>query len=280
MLIFVQKYIHMLHFISFGSGSSGNCSLLYTEQGGLFIDAGVGIRLLRKYISNYNLPLSAIDSILVTHDHADHVKSVGSLSKSFGLPVYATLDVHRGIEENWCVRQKISPEMKREVKKGLPFACGPFRITAFGIPHDSKDNVGYCLEAEEKVFVLMTDIGHFTPEICQYISKANYLVIEADYEKGMLESGPYPVDLKHRIQSQWGHSSNFECGMALSRYATPNLKRVWLCHLSNTNNRPDMAEATVKRVLRSNGIVAGSEPGADFRIGTLNRKLPSGVFDL
>lgn len=270
----------MLHFICFGSGSSGNCSLLYTETGGLFIDAGIGIRLLRKYISNYNLPRSVIHSILVTHDHADHVKSVGSLSKAFRLPVYATPEVHQGIEENWCVRMKIDQELRKKVSKGCPFTTGPFKVTAFEVPHDSKDNVGYCIEAEGKVFVIMTDIGHFTPEICQYISKANYLVIEADYEQGMLEAGPYPMDLKRRIQSPLGHTSNYECGMALARYATPALRRVWLCHLSNTNNRPDIAEDTVKRVLRANGIVAGNQPGTDFQISALNRKLPSGVFDL
>ena len=194
----------MLHFISFGSGSSGNCSLIYNEKEGLLIDAGIGVRILKKHLKNYGLNISNIRSILITHDHADHVKSVGSVSKDYHLPVYATSKVHEGIEENWCVRTKVPKDMSFVIEKGQPFHVGDFTITAFGVPHDSKDNVGYCIEAEGVTFVLMTDIGHFTDEMLEYVGRANYLVIEADYEKAMLEAGPYPEELKRRIQSSLG----------------------------------------------------------------------------
>ncbi len=270
----------MLHFISFGSGSSGNCSLIFSEKEGLLIDAGIGVRILKKHLKNYGLNISNIRSILVTHDHADHVKSVGSVSKDYHIPVYATRKVHEGIEENWCVRTKVPQDMSFVVEKGRPFHVGGFTITAFGVPHDSKDNVGYCIEAEGVIFVLMTDIGHFTDEMLEYVGRANYLVIEADYEKAMLEAGPYPEELKRRIQSSLGHTSNFDCGQVLAHYATPALKGVWLCHLSDTNNQPELAEKTVKQVLRASGIVAGNDPGADFTLNALHRKLPTGVFGL
>lgn len=167
----------MLHFISFGSGSSGNCSLIFSEKEGLLIDAGIGVRILKKHLKNYGLNISNIRSILVTHDHADHVKSVGSVSKDYHIPVYATRKVHEGIEENWCVRIKIPQDMSLVAEKGRPFHVGGFTITAFGVPHDSKDNVGYCIEAEGVTFVLMTDIGHFTDEMLEYVGRANYLVI-------------------------------------------------------------------------------------------------------
>jgi phosphoribosyl 1,2-cyclic phosphodiesterase len=126
----------------------------------------------------------------------------------------------------------------------------------------------------------MTDIGHLTPVITQYISKANYLVIEADYETEMLAQGPYPAHLKSRISGPLGHMSNQECGLALANYATPALQQVWLCHLSNENNHPDLAEKTVKQILQSHGIIAGQDDNADFRLDVLKRKTPSEIYKL
>ena len=96
----------MLRFISFGSGSSGNCYYLFTETDSLLIDVGVGIRTLKKHFHNYGLRFEDVHNILITHDHADHVKSVGSLSNDYHLPVYTTRKVHSGIENNYCVRKK------------------------------------------------------------------------------------------------------------------------------------------------------------------------------
>lgn len=270
----------MLHFISFGSGSSGNCSFLFTENDGLLIDAGVGVRALKKQFKDFGLHLSDVKNILVTHDHADHVKSVGSLSQDKDLPVWTTQGVHVGINNNWCVKRKIALERVKYVLKGITFQLGDFTVTPFGVPHDSADNVGYCIEHGGVTFVLMTDVGHLTDEMKGYIGKANYLVIEADYEKEMLLNGPYPQHLKRRILDPRGHMSNEECGTALAENATPNLRHVWLCHLSDTNNNPELAEKTVKQVLRAHGIVGGNEHGADFGLDVLERKKASGVFDL
>lgn len=270
----------MLHYISFGSGSSGNCSYLFTDAYGLFIDAGVGTRILKKQVKNYDIPLDRAQAMIITHDHADHVRSVGSLSKEYDLPVYSTQKVHAGIDNNWCVRSKIVPERIRFIEKNTPFRLADFTITAFHIPHDSTDNVGYCIQYKDITFVLMTDVGHLTDEIKQYIAKANYLVIEADYETEMLDRGPYPPHLKKRISGPYGHMSNAECAEAIAENATSNLRHVWLCHLSDENNHPELAEITVKQILRSHGIIAGDAPGAHFKLDVLKRKTPSGVYDL
>ncbi len=270
----------MLHYISFGSGSSGNCSFLYTEDQGLLIDAGLGIRTLKKHFKNYGLQIANVKDILITHDHADHVKSVGSLSKDYEMTVYTTQQVHTGIDRNWCVRNKILPSRAKFVEKNVPFHIGNFNIIAFAVPHDSSDNVGYCIECQGITFVLLTDVGHLTEEIKQFIGRANYLVIEADYEKEMLEQGPYPEHLKERIRGPKGHMSNIECGQTLVECATPALRHVWLCHLSNENNHPELAEKTVKQILHANGILAGDLPGADFKLDVLKRKTPSEIFNL
>ena len=122
--------------------------MLYTDGDGLLIDAGVGIRTLKKHFQDYGLQLQQVKHILVTHDHADHVKSVGKISGDCNLPVYATREVHQGILQNYCVRKKITPINTKLIEKNKPFQLGDFRITAFSVPHDSADNVGYDLRSE------------------------------------------------------------------------------------------------------------------------------------
>jgi phosphoribosyl 1,2-cyclic phosphodiesterase len=202
------------------------------------------------------------------------------MSNEYCLPVYATQLVHKGIEKSWCVRYKIPPQQVKIIEKGQPFRLDDFKVTPFGVPHDSLDNVGYCIESEDKTFVLITDVGHITDEMKPFIARANYLVIEADYEREKLISGTYPQTLKDRIMSDTGHQSNEECARAIAEYATPALKHVWLCHLSDENNHPVLAEKTVKMVLGEYGIKAGNEPGADFKLDVLKRNAPCGIFDL
>ena len=266
----------MLNFISFGSGSSGNCYMLYTEDDGLLIDAGIGIRTLKKHFQDYGLDIGQVKQILVTHDHADHVKSVGKISTDCNLPVYATREVHQGIIQNYCVRKKISSINAKYIEKNTPFQLGDFNITAFSVPHDSVDNVGYRIEREGVVFCLITDAGHVTDEMKSFISEANYLVIEANHDTEMLFNGPYPDYLKERVNGPTGHLSNRLCGEALVENATPRLRHVWLCHLSQENNHPELARKTVEMILHNSGIIAGK----DFGLDVLKRRTPSDIFHL
>lgn len=266
----------MLNFISLGSGSSGNCYLLYTDNDCLMIDCGVGVRLLKKHLKQYSLSLQMVKNIILTHDHADHVKAVGALSVDQNIPVYATEKVHAGVEKNWAVHKKVPADMVKTIKKNEQIQVGSFLITPFDVPHDSLDCVGYMIEAEGIKFVLVTDCGHVTDEILQFISQANYLVLEANHEPEKLMAGPYPAHLKSRIMGGNGHLSNEACANALVSAATPALKHVWLCHLSDENNHPELARKTIEAVLRSKGII----PGVDFKMDILKRKTPSEVNEL
>lgn len=266
----------MLKFISFGSGSSGNCYFIYTENDGIMIDAGVGIRTLKKYFRDFGLAMTQIRHLLITHDHADHIKCVGSISHDLHLPVYATQLVHQGIDHNYCVTRKPDPVNRHLLEHGKPITLGDFVVTPFHVPHDSNDNVGYMIEAEGITFCIMTDAGCITDEMASYIGKANYLVIEANHDREMLMAGPYPQHLKERITSGTGHLSNKACGEAIANYATEQLRHVWLCHLSEENNHPELARKTVESVLRSYGIVAGK----DIQLEVLKRTMPTGIFEL
>ena len=274
-LMFIEE--KMLNFISFGSGSSGNCYYIYTQNSGLLIDVGVGTRSLKKAFHDYGLRfVDGFDGILVTHDHADHIKSVGSLSKKFNLPVYATGTVHAGMDRNYCMRCKLAQSNRMKVVKGESFDVGDFHITPFDVPHDSSDNVGYLIEADGIVFCLLTDVGAITDEMKQLISRADYLVIEANYDPQMLETGPYPRYLKDRIRNGHGHLSNVQCAQALAANLTDRLKHIWLCHLSQENNKPELALATVCRTLEDAGIRVGE----DVKVEALRRTLPTGIFSL
>lgn len=275
-LLLHKILIKMLKFISFGSGSSGNCYYFSAGSEGLLIDAGIGMRTLKKYLHDYNIKLDEIKNILVTHDHADHIKAVGVLSTDYNMPVYATKEVHNGIMRNYCVHKKIPSANTKVIEKNVRIKVGDLYITPFTVPHDSSDNVGYCIESDGIVFCLMTDVGHVTDEMKKYISMSDYLVLEANYDEEMLRVGNYPQYLKERIASDRGHLSNKDCGEALANNATERLKKVWLCHLSEENNHPVLAQKTVEQVLRSYGIVAGK----DFQVEILKRKSASELFEI
>lgn len=266
----------MLKFISFGSGSSGNCYMLMTPTDGLLIDIGVGLRGLKKDFKDYGLNMSQVHHVLITHDHADHIKSVGSYSNEYQVPVYATEKVHDGINRNYCVQQKVPSGLTKYLEKGKAVQIGDFLVTPFNVPHDSSDNVGYMIEAEGVSFCIITDAGCVTDEMKPYISKANYLVIEANHDEEMVTSGPYPDFLKGRILSQTGHLSNRSCGLALVENMTENMRYVWLCHLSEENNHPELARKTVESVLRDYGIIVG----VDVKMEVLKRTTPSGIYEL
>ena len=266
----------MMKFISFGSGSSGNCYLLTTPNDALLIDLGVGLRGLKKDFREYGFSLSSVHHVLITHDHADHIKSVGSFSHDYQIPVYATREVHVGINRNYCITQKISADLARVIEKGKTQQIGDFSVTAFGVPHDSSDNVGYFIEAEGTNFCVMTDVGTVTDEMKEYIRRARHLVIEANHDEEMVMSGPYPQFLKTRILSQTGHLSNRNCALALIENMSEDLQNVWLCHLSEENNHPELARKTVESLLRDYGIIAG----VDLQLEVLKRNSPTGVFEL
>ena len=164
----------------------------------------------------------------------------------------------------------------RKIEKGDTLQVGEFTVTAFGVPHDSTDNVGYFIEYGGVTFCIVTDAGEVTDEIKKFISRANYLVIEANHDEEMLNKGPYPEHLKRRIMSATGHLSNSDCGKALAENMSESLKQVWLCHLSEENNHPELARKTVETVLRTYGIIAGK----DFQLEVLKRKTPTGAFEL
>lgn len=263
-----------VNFMSLASGSDGNCYYLATDHTAILIDAGVGIRTIKKVFREYALKLETIRAVFITHDHADHIKAVGHLGEKHNIPVYTTEEIHSGIRKSYCMTQKLTQNHIRYIRKEEPVIVGDFQVTCFEVPHDGTDNVGYCISVEDKTFSFLTDIGHVTPTASHYISLADYLVIEANYDETMLQMGPYPSHLKARIAGPNGHLSNRELAGYLSDHLGKKLKYVWMCHLSKENNHPELALKTVEMALQRNGIVVGK----DIQVIPLRRTLPSGMY--
>lgn len=266
----------MLKFFSLGSGSSGNCYFLTTGQHSILIDAGLNMRTLRRTLQAYGYELEKIEAVFVTHDHADHIKSVGNLANDLNIPIYATQAVHMGINRNYCVTSKLTAKHVHYINKEEAIEFADFRITPFDVKHDSSDCVGYQVEADGKTFVLITDSGSVTDTLKERVAMANYLVLESNHDEDMLAMGPYPAYLKGRIRSGRGHLSNKQAAELLAENATEKLRHVWLCHLSEENNHPELARKTMSSTLRGYGII----DGADFNVTVLGRKTPSELYDL
>lgn len=266
----------MLKFISFGSGSCGNCYYICVEDYGILIDTGIGIRKFKKYFSDYGLKFNTLRSIFVTHDHADHIKAVGMISGNYNLPVYATEKVHDGILRNYCVKKKVDSCNVRFIYANEAISIGDLSVTPFHVPHDSLDNVGFKIVYNDITFCLMTDIGHITEDMACMISEADYLVIEANYDKEMLWTGMYPEYLKRRVSGGNGHLSNDLCAQAIIDNASEKLRHIWLCHLSCENNHPELARKTVELALKN----SGKHYFETLPVDVLKRNVPSDVYEL
>lgn len=264
----------MVQFICFGSGSSGNCYYLQADGFGILIDLGIGIRSFKKSFKDYGFCFDRIKAILVTHDHTDHIKAVGVLSREYHVPVYATEKVHSGMDRNYFMSKKVEQIHKMLISEGVSFEVGPFHVTPFNVPHDSSSCQGYFIKCEEVKLCLITDAGCVTSEMQDYLQAANYVILESNYDPMMLDSGPYPPFLKKRIASPNGHLSNQDAAAALVNSLTPETKRVWLCHISEENNHPELVRKTIETAYCQ--AFVQSPP----QVEVLKRKQASPIYEL
>jgi len=246
-----------------GSGSSGNCYYLGTNRYAILIDAGIAGRTIRQILKNNNLLDVPVRALFITHDHTDHIRGASMVSSMMECPVYSTKEVHEGMDRNYGLQKKIPTISRRYLQRDEPIEVplSGFKLTPFTVPHDSHDNVGYYVEwtenGEQERFCLVTDCGYITPDIRKYVSMADHLVIESNHDVDMLMNGSYPYYLKVRVRGEGGHLSNDECAQLLSSVYHPEIKHVFLCHLSADNNTPDKAYQTASKALELMGATVG-----------------------
>lgn len=256
----------MIRFLSLASGSSGNCYYLESEEGGLLIDAGIPARSISKELKNLGVSLEGghIKGVIVTHEHADHIRTVGVLGSIYHIPIYASVPVHNSIATSRFVNEDVGAS-RRNIQLGEHFTVAGFEIQSFLVPHDSVQNYGYFIRRGDFSFVIATDVGHITSDIKKYASQAKYLIIEANYDHEMLMNGSYPDFLKDRVAGFNGHLCNRDTASFIGEIYSPLLKHVWLCHLSKDNNHPDLCWKTIETHLYQMGLRVGrSEEGQDL----------------
>ena len=245
----------MIQFLSLSSGSSGNCYFFTNGKTTFLIDAGVGPRICAKKLSEHGFSLSNVDFILVTHDHIDHIKALGIISSRYGKPVFTTNPLKEALLRNICTVGKLKGNI-HTIEPDVPTEICGVKVTAFRVPHDATDAVGYHILLDGRNITLITDCGEFSDSILQYAVLADTLILESNYDDKMLEEGDYPQILKHRIRGGTGHLSNRRSAEALKKIFTERkglLEQVFLCHLSDNNNTPALALDQAQKALRDAG---------------------------
>lgn len=249
-----------LRFISFGSGSSGNCAYIGTPSSGVLLDAGVDNNRVESELAANAIDPATIAGIILTHDHSDHVRyAYALLRRHRSWKIFATPKAMNGLLRRHSISRRIN-DYHQPIYKEIPFTAGSLRITAFETSHDGTDNAGFCIEGGGTCFVVATDTGVITSRADFYIRTAEHLMIEADYDAAMLRNGPYPERLKARIASTSGHLDNADTARYLAAVAkSGRLRTVALCHLSHINNTPATALRTVRDELENAGIKVTDE---------------------
>lgn len=238
------------------SGSTGNAIFLQMGKTNILVDAGISARRIERALGEVGVAVKDLDAVLITHEHRDHINGLPTLTRKYGLPVYtraATWDAIAG----------------QRVCKDIPFACrrplpasldiGEVKIESFNISHDAADPVGFTFHHGDRKYAVATDLGFVTSTVRKALSLTDAMVFEANHDVDMLKQGSYPWFLKQRILSNRGHLANTDAGWTLARLDRKNRCDVFLAHLSQENNRPDIAEKTVAAILEQQGCELGTE---------------------
>lgn len=248
----------MLRFSVLASGSSGNAVYVETENTRVLIDAGVTCKQIEAAMAEISVSMEDLDAILVTHEHSDHIKGVGVVARKVKserrkkeyeqteIPIYAT-------EGSWHdlhgLMKDYADDCRKVIRVGDKLEFEDLLIEPFPLSHDAREPVGYVFHHGSNKLTLATDTGYMSSRVKETVADSDAYILESNHDVNMLRIGPYPWYLKKRILSDKGHLSNDSAGEALIDIMSEWTQNVWLAHLSQENNYPDLAEITVQGIL-------------------------------
>lgn len=244
-----------LRFTVLASGSTGNATIVQSEDATVLIDAGLSAKKLEELMREREVEAKELDAIFVTHEHSDHIKGLGAFARKHELPIYAN-------EATWEEMHKhvgaIEADKRFVMATGtaveLGGMLGRLRVQSYPISHDAAEPVGYCFYSDNCKLSLVTDLGYMSDKVKEQVIESDVLVLESNHDVDMLRVGRYPWNIKRRILSDIGHLSNEAAGEALCELLSDRTQRVYLAHLSRDHNLMDLAKLTVNNVLESNGF--------------------------
>ena len=228
------------------SGSSGNVTYIETPKRKLLVDCGLSGKTVENLMTQINRNLSEVDSILVTHEHVDHIKGVGVLARKYHLDVYAN-------EKTWQAMESkignLKPEQKHVFETGLTKTFGDIDVMSYAVSHDAAKPQFYAFQKDGKQFAMLTDTGYVSEKLRGLLKNADAYLMESNHDLELLRMGPYAWNLKQRILGDKGHLSNEDSALALSEMVGNHTRRVYLGHLSKENNLKPLAKQTVDSIL-------------------------------
>ena len=237
----------MVRIWSLGSSSRGNSFLIECGETTVLVDAGFSARELERKLRSCGVEPAAVDAILISHEHVDHIRGAGRFAHRNGARVFCSPKVVRAVagefELDW------SP-----LAAGEDVLVGGIRVHPFSVPHDAADPFGLRIEADGLSIAVCTDLGVPTPLVEYNLARSNVWLLESNHDPDMLVGGPYPWHLKQRIASEFGHLSNRAAAELIGRNAHDGLVAVMLVHISETNNDPSLAYAAAAEALGGNGL--------------------------
>lgn len=249
-----------------GSGSAGNSTLVATESTRLLVDAGFSRRDTLKRLAAIGESLNAVDAILISHEHSDHVSGLSSLAKKWRVPVFVTQITRHNIffEEDATI-----PDFQF-FEPGRRFVIGDIEVDAFTIPHDAQDPVGFAFTSQGLRAAVATDLGYVPESVNRQLHGCQVLVLESNHDLEMLKVGPYPWHIKQRVMSRTGHLSNVAVADYLEQELDADTQVLVLAHLSENNNHPAIVRLSAEQALH----VRGASPA----LVLADQRQPTAVF--
>ncbi|MGB7292979.1 MAG: MBL fold metallo-hydrolase [Thermodesulfobacteriota bacterium] len=223
------------------SGSSGNSLFIQTDSSKILIDAGISLRQIKARLKRLDVELSDLDAVIISHEHLDHAMSIPKIEN----PAYvASTTIHL-----W----KDKVKNLYEFDTGSSFSIKDVLISSFSVPHDALDPVGFTVETDHRKLGIVTDIGTATGLVKERLKGSNILMIEFNHDENILRESHYPWEIKQRIMSRLGHLSNTQAANLFASLLHNELSHLLLAHLSETNNRYDIALRAASSVIDKSG---------------------------
>jgi phosphoribosyl 1,2-cyclic phosphodiesterase len=233
-----------MRFASLGSGSRGNALIVEAGASRLLLDCGFGPREGKVRLGRLGVDPEDLSGILISHEHSDHTSGAFKLALRYGLTVWLTRGTLSALQTTGVALPRIELIVGDEA-----FAVGDVEVLPYPVPHDAREPVQFVFGDGQARLGVLTDAGHVTPHIEQCLRDCSALVLECNHDADMLAQGSYPAYLKARIAGRFGHLDNAAAAALLARIASPKLRHVAAAHLSEKNNRPQLARQALASAL-------------------------------